>query len=396
MMKMMKIQINKTMARNKTPHIQNSLKEYFESYVRHVYHGSSRPLRYPHLIKGCLEEFIVKMALNILQYSHTSAQDVGIGEDFKVKAGPLPIAIECKNEKYHTETAQSIKKKVLTRFKTYPKHYPKLLITTPMQFTDEARAILVNHSIQVIQLSKDINSLDEFVTMLKEVIDKLCSALYKFVHYDRYQGPEQEMIKPSIEKEGIEGVSMIPSHVVGDAANTLRPLHNLMLSNQNNHQPCNQSQHDLEGSIMTNGIKIFTDGACLGNSGSGGWAVLMKEDGNTRQLGGHESNTTNNRMELRAAIEGLKCIPSNSTVEIITDSQYLSKGITEWMPKWKEQGWKTSKNKLVKNQDLWRELDQLARNRVKWKWVRGHANHVENEIVNRLAQTYARKETMHG
>jgi ribonuclease HI len=140
-------------------------------------------------------------------------------------------------------------------------------------------------------------------------------------------------------------------------------------------------------------IRIFTDGACIGNPGPGGWAVLILEGEERQRFGGHEPNTTNNRMELTAAIEGLKHVPANVPVEIITDSEYLSKGISEWLHRWKQDRWKTGRGKPVKNQDLWQELDRLAYGRVQWRWIRGHSRHVENETVDALAQRYARGET---
>jgi len=133
-------------------------------------------------------------------------------------------------------------------------------------------------------------------------------------------------------------------------------------------------------------IKIFTDGACRGNPGPGGWGVLVQRDGVEQQYCGGEENTTNNRMELSAAIEGLRLLESDSSVTLVTDSQYVRKGITEWIDNWKRNGWRTAAKKPVKNSDLWRELDeQSQRHVIDWQWVKGHSGHRENEIADQLA-----------
>lgn len=133
-------------------------------------------------------------------------------------------------------------------------------------------------------------------------------------------------------------------------------------------------------------VEIFTDGACRGNPGPGGWGVLLRHGGTERELYGGESMTTNNRMELTAAIKGLESLNRPCEVDLTTDSQYVRKGITEWMDGWKRRGWKTAARKPVLNQDLWQRLDQLAAvHRVHWHWVRGHAGHAENERVDALA-----------
>ncbi len=133
-------------------------------------------------------------------------------------------------------------------------------------------------------------------------------------------------------------------------------------------------------------VEIFTDGACRGNPGPGGWGVLLRYGGTERELYGGESVTTNNRMELTAAIKGLEALNRPCEVDLTTDSQYVRKGITEWMDGWKRRGWKTAARKPVLNQDLWQRLDQLAAtHRVHWHWVRGHAGHAENERVDALA-----------
>lgn len=133
-------------------------------------------------------------------------------------------------------------------------------------------------------------------------------------------------------------------------------------------------------------IEIFTDGACRGNPGPGGWGALLRTMGKERELYGAENHTTNNRMELMAAIEALKALKRSCHVILTTDSQYVRKGITEWIVNWKKRGWKNSNNKLVKNADLWMELDeQAARHDISWQWVRGHIGHPENERADELA-----------
>ena len=133
-------------------------------------------------------------------------------------------------------------------------------------------------------------------------------------------------------------------------------------------------------------VEIFTDGACRGNPGPGGWGVLLRYGDRERELYGGESQTTNNRMELRAAIEGLKALTEPCQVALTTDSVYVRSGITEWMPNWKKRGWKTASKKPVKNEDLWRLLDeQNSLHDVSWHWVKGHSGHRENEIADQLA-----------
>ena len=133
-------------------------------------------------------------------------------------------------------------------------------------------------------------------------------------------------------------------------------------------------------------VEIFTDGACRGNPGPGGWDALLRYEGSEKRLYGSESDTTNNRMEMLAAIEALRELKEPCVVEITTDSQYLLKGVTEWMVGWKRKGWKTSTNKPVKNVDLWQILDELIKQfDIKWHWVRGHTGHPENEIADQLA-----------
>ena len=143
---------------------------------------------------------------------------------------------------------------------------------------------------------------------------------------------------------------------------------------------------------MSERVSIWTDGACLGNPGPGGWGALLRWNATERELSGGESNTTNNRMELLAAIEALEALKRPCEVVLTTDSQYVRKGITEWMANWKRNGWKTSARKPVKNADLWRRLDQAAGvHRVQWHWVKGHSGHPENERADQLASRAARE-----
>jgi ribonuclease HI len=134
-------------------------------------------------------------------------------------------------------------------------------------------------------------------------------------------------------------------------------------------------------------VEMFTDGACSGNPGPGGWGVLLRYGENEKLLSGAQDNTTNNRMELMAAIMGLRELSRGCEVHLTTDSEYVKKGITEWMINWKKKGWKTANNKPVKNQDLWQELDiEVQRHQVKWHWVKGHSGHPENELADQLAR----------
>jgi ribonuclease HI len=133
-------------------------------------------------------------------------------------------------------------------------------------------------------------------------------------------------------------------------------------------------------------VIAFTDGACKRNPGPGGWGVLLRYGDNERKFYGSEPHTTNNRMELRAAIEALTALKEPCRVSLFTDSQYVIKGITEWLPGWKKKGWVTAAKKPVINDDLWRQLDELnQRHAVTWHWVRGHSGHRENELVDALA-----------
>ncbi|MGS2722279.1 ribonuclease HI [Porticoccus sp. GXU_MW_L64] len=133
-------------------------------------------------------------------------------------------------------------------------------------------------------------------------------------------------------------------------------------------------------------VEVFTDGACRGNPGPGGWGALLRYGDVEKELYGGEPDTTNNRMELMAAIRGLEALSRPCEVVLTTDSQYVRQGITNWLEGWKRKGWKTASKQPVKNQDLWQLLDQQAsRHQVDWRWVKGHSGHRENEIADQLA-----------
>lgn len=137
---------------------------------------------------------------------------------------------------------------------------------------------------------------------------------------------------------------------------------------------------------MTKTIVIFTDGACRGNPGIGGWGAILRYGDNEKEIYGAEENTTNNRMELMAAIKSLEHLKPRCDVSLTTDSQYVRKGITEWIVNWKKNGWKNSRKKQVKNSDLWQMLDNLSQqHNVKWYWVKGHSGHPDNEKADQLA-----------
>ena len=134
-------------------------------------------------------------------------------------------------------------------------------------------------------------------------------------------------------------------------------------------------------------VTIYTDGACSGNPGPGGWAAILFWNGEEKELSGGENPTTNNRMELKAAIEGLNALKAQSSVILYTDSRYVMDGLTKWLPRWKANGWKTADKKPVKNEDLWRTLDEAAlRHEVDWQWVAGHSGDVGNERADALAR----------
>jgi ribonuclease HI len=138
-------------------------------------------------------------------------------------------------------------------------------------------------------------------------------------------------------------------------------------------------------------VQLITDGSCLGNPGPGGWAYILRYKAKTRECSGFEKQTTNNRMELTAAIEGLRALKERCEVEITTDSEYVKNGITEWIHGWERNGWRTSAKKPVVNQDLWSALDEeVARHATTWKWTKGHADHPDNNRCDELAQAAAR------
>jgi len=139
-------------------------------------------------------------------------------------------------------------------------------------------------------------------------------------------------------------------------------------------------------------VEVFTDGACLGNPGPGGWAALLRFGTREKELSGGEPETTNNRMELMAAIAGIEALKRACTVVVTTDSEYVRRGVEEWLKRWQANGWRTSDKKPVKNRDLWERLSAaLVSHQVSWRWVRGHSGHVENERVDVLAREAALK-----
>ena len=143
---------------------------------------------------------------------------------------------------------------------------------------------------------------------------------------------------------------------------------------------------------MENIVEIFTDGACKGNPGPGGWAAILRSKSVSKAISGGERSTTNNRMEMTAAIMALEALKRRCKVRITTDSQYLMLGITQWLKDWKRKAWRTSRNSPVKNVDLWQRLDAAAsRHEVEWEWVRGHSVHEENLMVDALAKEAVKK-----
>lgn len=148
--------------------------------------------------------------------------------------------------------------------------------------------------------------------------------------------------------------------------------------------------NDDAGMADAGDVEIFTDGACLGNPGPGGWAALLRSRGRERLLAGGEDHTTNNRMELSAAIMALEALKRPCRVRLTTDSRYVMQGIEDWLPGWRARGWRTAAGKPVKNQDLWQRLSAAAdAHHVRWFWVKGHAGHVENERVDDAARAQA-------
>ena len=141
-------------------------------------------------------------------------------------------------------------------------------------------------------------------------------------------------------------------------------------------------------------VQVITDGACIGNPGPGGWACILRYSDRKKELFGSEPHTTNNRMELTAAVKALTALREPCEVEIVTDSQYMKNGITSWIANWKRNGWKTKEKKPVLNQDLWEELDrQNSRHRTVWSWTKGHASHADNNRCDELATAAARNQT---
>ena len=134
-------------------------------------------------------------------------------------------------------------------------------------------------------------------------------------------------------------------------------------------------------------VELFTDGACSGNPGPGGWGALLRYGAHEKEISGYAPDTTNNRMELMAVIEGLNALKDPCHVTLTTDSKYVMDGVTQWLKGWKAKGWKTAAKKPVKNEDLWRQLDEaVQRHTISWQWVKGHAGHPENERVDELAR----------
>jgi ribonuclease HI len=144
-------------------------------------------------------------------------------------------------------------------------------------------------------------------------------------------------------------------------------------------------------------VRVITDGACLGNPGPGGWAAILRYNEHKKELWGSEPHTTNNRMELRAAIEALRALKERCEAEVVTDSEYLKNGITGWIQGWKRNGWMTKAKKPVVNQDLWQALDeQVARHQTTWTWTKGHASHADNNRCDELASRAAREQSKSG
>ena len=145
--------------------------------------------------------------------------------------------------------------------------------------------------------------------------------------------------------------------------------------------------------IRVKKVQVITDGACLGNPGRGGWAAILRYGPNKKEIFGCEAHTTNNRMELTAAIEGLRMLKEQCEVQVVTDSEYVMKGINEWVPNWKKRNWMTAAKKPVINRDLWEELDaETARHKTSWSWTKGHASHEDNNRADELASLAAREQ----
>jgi ribonuclease HI len=141
-------------------------------------------------------------------------------------------------------------------------------------------------------------------------------------------------------------------------------------------------------------VQLITDGACLGNPGPGGWAAILRYGEHSKEIYGSEPQTTNNRMELQAAVSGLRALRTACEVEVVTDSQYVKNGITEWIHGWKRNGWRNAKKEPVKNQDLWQELDAASsQHSLTWTWTKGHADHADNNRADELATRAAREQS---
>lgn len=141
-------------------------------------------------------------------------------------------------------------------------------------------------------------------------------------------------------------------------------------------------------------VRLITDGSCLGNPGPGGWACILKYNEHVKEMWGSEAQTTNNRMELTAAVRGLRALRERCAVTVVTDSEYVKNGITKWMAGWKRNGWRTASKEPVKNRELWEELDrEVARHQTEWRWTKGHANDAENNRCDELAQRAAREQS---
>src|SRR5690606_31608998 len=150
--------------------------------------------------------------------------------------------------------------------------------------------------------------------------------------------------------------------------------------------PADRITRRIRDRMMTKSVQIFTDGACSGNPGPGGWGAILSFNGRTKEMSGGEAQTTNNRMELMAAIEALGALKEPCEVDLHTDSKYVMDGISSWIHGWKRNGWRTADKKPVKNAELWQALDEAnRRHKVKWHWVKGHAGHAENERADELA-----------
>jgi len=140
-------------------------------------------------------------------------------------------------------------------------------------------------------------------------------------------------------------------------------------------------------------VQLITDGACLGNPGKGGWAAILRYGEHTKELFGYEAHTTNNRMEITAALEGLRLLKEACEVEIVTDSEYVKNGITQWIKGWKQKGWVTAAKKPVVNRDLWEQLDaEVSRHKTQWTWTKGHASHEDNNRADALASMAAKEQ----